>query len=86
MASLLFVYARSSIYAAKGNAQSHRESDGGQISWKNENARRHGRMERPERGSIGGWLFGGGKEVEVKEMLRDEGEDRVRRRRGGAER
>ena len=33
MAGLLFVYARSSIRAAKRNAIYHRIADGGQISW-----------------------------------------------------
>ena len=48
MASLLFVYARSSIYAAKRNADRHRAADGGQISWYNESQRRHGALKRPE--------------------------------------
>jgi len=48
MACLLFVYARTSIQAAKRNAQAHREADGGQISWRNESLRRHGKLERPE--------------------------------------
>jgi len=47
MATLLFVYTRSSIYAAKKNAKRHREADGGQISWRNESQRRHGVLERP---------------------------------------
>ncbi|KAF2662216.1 hypothetical protein K491DRAFT_753338 [Lophiostoma macrostomum CBS 122681] len=46
MAGLLFVYSRTSIRAAKLNAQKHREADGGQISWHNESRRRHGQMER----------------------------------------
>jgi len=45
MAGLLFFYSRTSIRAAKLNAQKHREADGGQISWRNESARRHGMME-----------------------------------------
>ncbi|MCJ1355119.1 MAG: hypothetical protein MMC33_005110 [Icmadophila ericetorum] len=45
MACLLYVYTRTSIRSAKANAQRHREADGGQISWKNENLRRHGQME-----------------------------------------
>ncbi|KAH8685617.1 hypothetical protein BGZ60DRAFT_364637 [Tricladium varicosporioides] len=48
MATLLFVYARTSIQAAKRNAQKHREADGGQINWHNENLRRHGKLEPPE--------------------------------------
>lgn len=47
MASLLYVYSRTSIKAAKRNAQKHREADGGQISWRNESLRRHGALERP---------------------------------------
>lgn len=46
MAGLLFIYARTSIRAAKLNAQKHREADGGQISWHKESMRRHGTMER----------------------------------------
>jgi hypothetical protein len=49
MASLLFVYARTSIQAAKRNAQKHREADGGQINWHNESLRRHGQLEVPEK-------------------------------------
>ncbi|KAH8821135.1 hypothetical protein F5884DRAFT_850378 [Xylogone sp. PMI_703] len=48
MAILVFVYTRSSIHAAKRNAQKHREADGGQISWHNETRRRHGMLEPPE--------------------------------------
>ena len=46
MAGLLFVYSRTSIRAAKLNAQKHREADGGQISWHNESLRRHGQMDK----------------------------------------
>lgn len=48
MAGLLFVYSRSSIQAAKRNAQRHREADGGQINWNNENLRRHGQLPPPD--------------------------------------
>lgn len=48
MAGLLFVYARTSIRAAKLNAQKHREADGGQISWHKESLRRHGQLEKVE--------------------------------------
>ena len=48
MACMLFVYSRTSIKAAKRNAERHRVADGGQISWHNENQRRHGKLERPE--------------------------------------
>ena len=55
MALILFVYSRTSIKAAKRNAQQHREADGGQINWQNENMRRHGMMEKPggQRGVVG---------------------------------
>jgi hypothetical protein len=53
MACLLFVYSRTSIRAAKQNAQRHREADGGQISWHNESLRRHGQLEKPpEQGAL----------------------------------
>ncbi|KAL6707970.1 hypothetical protein ACN47E_003644 [Coniothyrium glycines] len=48
MAGILFVYARTSIRAAKLNAQKHREADGGQISWHKESLRRHGQIEKIE--------------------------------------
>lgn len=47
------MYSRTSIQAAKRNAQKHREADGGQINWHNESLRRHGRLESPvEEGSV----------------------------------
>jgi hypothetical protein len=53
MAILLFVYSRTSIQAAKRNAQKHREADGGQINWHNETLRRHGQLAPPiEQGSV----------------------------------
>jgi len=60
MASLLFVYARTSIRAAKLNAQKHREADGGQISWHKESMRRHGMAERldDDRGTFKEALMG----------------------------
>ncbi|CAG5182259.1 uncharacterized protein ALTATR162_LOCUS10072 [Alternaria atra] len=60
MAGLLFVYARTSIRAAKLNAQRHREADGGQISWHKESMRRHGQMERldDDRGTFSEALMG----------------------------
>ncbi|RAL59359.1 hypothetical protein DID88_006849 [Monilinia fructigena] len=48
MALLLFTYTRTSIRAAKQNAQKHREADGGQINWANESLRRHGQLDAPE--------------------------------------
>ncbi|TGO09421.1 hypothetical protein BTUL_0166g00190 [Botrytis tulipae] len=47
MALLLFTYTRTSIRAAKQNAQKHREADGGQIDWANESLRRHGQLDAP---------------------------------------
>lgn len=58
MATILFVYARTSIQAAKRNAQRHREADGGQINWANENQRRHGKLESPVNQSTVGELVG----------------------------
>jgi hypothetical protein len=60
MAGLLFVYARTSIRAAKLNAQKHREADGGQISWHKESMRRHGMAERldDDRGTFKEALMG----------------------------
>jgi hypothetical protein len=48
MACLLFFYSRTSIQAARLNAQKHREADGGQLSWRNESLRRHGHVEKIE--------------------------------------
>ncbi|CAO2658843.1 Nn.00g065660.m01.CDS01 [Neocucurbitaria sp. VM-36] len=60
MAGLLFVYARTSIRAAKLNAQKHREADGGQISWHKESMRRHGHLDKVEddRGTLKEALMG----------------------------
>jgi hypothetical protein len=46
MAAILFVYARTSIHAARLNAQKHRETDGGQLNWRNESLRRHGQLDK----------------------------------------
>ncbi|KAL3424462.1 hypothetical protein PVAG01_03743 [Phlyctema vagabunda] len=48
MATIVFVYTRTAIQAAKRNAQMHREADGGQINWHNESLRRHGKLDPPE--------------------------------------
>jgi len=52
MACLLFVYARTSIRAAKANAQRHRESDSGGegLSLLAESRRRHGLADKIESG------------------------------------
>lgn len=75
MAGLLFVYTRTSIQAAKRNAQRHREADGGQISWKNENLRRHGKLETPGDGDKGS-------AVELSGQVREQitGEDLIKAR------
>ena len=52
MAGLLFVYSRTSIRAAKLNAQRHREADGGQIDWRSESRRRHGQVDRVHEGTL----------------------------------
>lgn len=54
MAILLFVYARTSIRAAKTNAQRHREADSGGegLSLLNESRRRHGAGQRLEEGGM----------------------------------
>ena len=59
MAGLLYVYSRSSIHAAKRNAERHRAADGGQISWYNESQRRHGALKRPEEPHFIKQLIGG---------------------------
>lgn len=52
MAGILFVYARTSIRAAKLNAQKHRETDGGQLDWGKESRRRHGQLEKIHDGGM----------------------------------
>jgi hypothetical protein len=52
MAAILFVYARTSIHAARLNAQKHRETDGGQLNWRNESLRRHGQLDRIDERSL----------------------------------
>ena len=82
MACLLFVYTRTSIQAAKRNAQQHREADGGQISWRNETLRRHGVMEKPGDKGIVGELFGGVKgEVKGSSENVNYEEEKIRARR-----
>lgn len=63
MASILFVYARTSIQAAKRNAQKHREADGGQINWHNETLRRHGQLDAPEKQNTVSQLLLGGRDT-----------------------
>ncbi|KAH7345947.1 hypothetical protein BKA66DRAFT_478520 [Pyrenochaeta sp. MPI-SDFR-AT-0127] len=75
MAGLLFVYARTSIRAAKLNAKKHREADGGQISWHKESMRRHGQLEKVEddRGTLKEALMGDIRKKKKKEKA-DENE------------
>lgn len=68
MAGLLFVYSRSSIYAAKRYAERHRAADGGQISWYNESQRRHGALKRPEETDSIKHLIGGSKDEKGRVM------------------
>jgi len=71
-------YTRTSIQAAKRNAQAHRDADGGQISWRNESLRRHGVIEPPEEQNSVKQLLGvGEKTAEVREERGVE-EQRVR--------
>jgi hypothetical protein len=51
MAGILFVYARTSIRAAKLNAQKHRDADGGQVNWYQESKRQHGHADKVENNS-----------------------------------
>ena len=53
MACILFVYARTSIRAAKANAQRHREADSGGegINLLNESRRRHGMQKKLDSGN-----------------------------------
>lgn len=53
MAFILFVYARTSIRAAKANAQRHRDADSGGhgLNLLNESRRRHGLESRIDRGN-----------------------------------
>lgn len=90
MAGILFVYARTSIRAAKLNAQRHREADGGQISWHKESLRRHGQLERldDDRGTLKEALVGSfskdrtkksGAEIEEKQRTYSKDEEELRR-------
>ncbi|MCJ1444644.1 MAG: hypothetical protein MMC23_005146 [Stictis urceolatum] len=68
MACILFVYSRTSIRAAKANAQRHREADGGQINWQRESQRRHGVLETPSKDPEGG------KSGSIRELMGELGE------------
>ena len=89
MAGLLFVYSRTSIKAAKRNAERHRSADGGQISWRNESLRRHGVLKRPGESSSLGQLANGakdqGNDATGKSPSRPEGDEilRARKRKPG---
>lgn len=86
MATILFVYTRTSINAAKRNARLHREADGGQINWHNESLRRHGKLEPPEEQVPIKQLAGLAKESVDDARARGEGktdaEERLRERAG----
>jgi hypothetical protein len=84
MAGLLFVYTRTSIQAAKRNAQQHREADGGQINWHNESLRRHGKLEPPVEQESVKQLVGMAKERNVNPGEgKETEEERVVRQRAG---
>ena len=83
MAGLLFVYSRTSIQAAKRNAQKHREADGGQINWNNETLRRHGQLERPEEQEPVRQLVGLAKDKVVGKGARNTVEEDLVRERAG---
>ena len=100
MACLLFVYTRTSIRAAKANAQRHRDADSGGegLNLLNESRRRHGMAERIEQGGSVSQLArqgfaGKSRRVEdgeeKKEIAKSEAEDKLRaamgRRGGGSE-
>ena len=69
MAGLLYVYSRTSIRAAKLNAQRHREADGGQLSWYKEGLRRHGAIDKVEdKGNFKEALLGKGADTTEKGM------------------
>lgn len=86
MAGILFVYARTSIRAAKLNAKKHREADGGQISWHKESLRRHGQLDRidDDRDSLKEALMGDLRGRGKKEPKRD-GDKGVAERSGNDE-
>jgi hypothetical protein len=90
MAGLLFVYARTSIRAAKLNAQKHREADGGQINWHKESMRRHGTLERldDDRGTFKDALMGdvSGKSRKEKRAEEKEKAEQAERVKGKMER
>ncbi|KHJ35471.1 hypothetical protein EV44_g0223 [Erysiphe necator] len=65
MAAILFVYSRTSILAAKRNAQKHRDADGGQLNWHNESQRRHGKLESPVQDGTLGQLYATIQELQV---------------------
>lgn len=88
MALILFVYTRTSIRAAKANAQRHRDADtGGEgLSLLNESRRRHG-LEGKVEGSGGGIvrelgreLVGSGKKEGKRDERRGSNEEEERRR------
>jgi hypothetical protein len=68
MACILFFYTRTSIQAARLNAQKHREADGGQLNWRNESLRRHGQLEKVGDRSLIKEAFLGEKAVSQKEQ------------------
>lgn len=84
MALLLYVYSRSSIQAAKLNAQRHREADGGQFSWRNEAMRHHGMMDKLSESGSGKQLLSRAVGTDGEKSVR--GEEIARRRKADEER
>lgn len=93
MACLLFVYTRTSIRAAKANAQRHRDADSGGegVNLLKESRRRHGSIQKVEQGGTvtqlakgaKEQLLGAGKKVkgsheDVKAPVPTEDEDKLR--------
>ncbi|KAB8606239.1 hypothetical protein FH972_025869 [Carpinus fangiana] len=58
LGTIIFVYTRTTVAAAKENARRAREADGGKINWRNENARRHGALKKAEDRTLWGQLTG----------------------------
>ena len=89
MAGLLYVYTRSSIRAAKTNAERTRSADGGQINWRNESLRRHGALERPDEQDTFKELIMGSKtkagKVSGSRKSRSDEEEKLRARKAGWE-
>ncbi|KAL9081431.1 MAG: hypothetical protein Q9159_007313 [Coniocarpon cinnabarinum] len=74
LGSMIFVYSRTTVAAAKENARRAREADGGSISWRREGMRRHGRLDKVEERTLWGQFMAEREGKEGKEGRRTEGE------------